>query len=188
MVVRRPRSGRSLTLRTIDPDGRPVPGVRITLWRSGLQGHPSGVSDAAGLVRFDDLVELEHTVTAQVDATDDSRVDLADAPATHAIPDAQTLDVTLRRARPVRGMVVTADGSPVAGCTVNVDVGPGRPSPYVFTRPDGTFVARIAADETGPFDLRATSFADATPQWAGDAKSVAAGAQDVRIVIAAPKR
>lgn len=108
-------SGRTLTGQVLEPDGTPSPGAEVAV--GGMGGRAFATTDAEG--RFSIPVDADSFGrTLRVTAENGGRK--GDAAVQ---PDQDEVEVRLRASAVVRGHVVSADGEPVTGFTLQIGRG-----------------------------------------------------------------
>jgi protocatechuate 3,4-dioxygenase beta subunit len=155
-VVLRLSPACTLVVHVADAAGRPV---RATVRATGTSGaSATGIADAAGVVRFDDLPPG----AASVDASAAGLADGQSGP--HALAPATVAEawLTLGPAALLAGRVVDAGGGPVPGAEVHV-ARPGRSVAAGVTSAEGEFgpVAAGAPGERVLVAVRADGYAPA---------------------------
>jgi hypothetical protein len=174
------RAGIDVTLRVLDPSGRPVAGASASVLRAGQVPRPGGVpgdrTDAAGDARLRSL-DPEGAYVLTVSPPFD-RKDLRALRREDWKPADET--VTLERGFTVAGAVRDGSGAPVRGFVLR-RLPDGRLQPALGTMPDGTFT--IGGLPEGPITLAAALRHDAPP---GPEVTVDAGATGVILVIGDP--
>lgn len=179
-VAFRLEAGKTIEGRVLLPDGTPAPGIVVTA-RGADGGTARAVSGPGGEFRFTEL----HSGDFRIDAAPErpggpdgvvSGPDVRETTMVGVPAGARDVEIRLKPGLAIAGVVVTAEGTPVAGATV-IARGPG---PEAFA----------ATDERGAFRLRRLSPGEYTiaanqPRegLTGEAANVAAGSEGVRIVV-----
>ena len=146
-VIRLGRAGSSragsLTIRVVDPDGRPVPRARILI-QSANMSMSTELTDGRFVHVRSETSGASVVHVAISGARDAEGAALPLAAAQMDVP-ASPSEVTIRleRSEPIRGVVRGPDGAPVAGATVQLLTAAEPPSQeivaYAQTGDDGTF-------------------------------------------------
>lgn len=108
-----PADRRDLTVRVVDPDGRPLEGLQIQ-----VEGKVQDVSGADGAVHFAALPQEEVRVIVMPARGAQLRDDLLPPPVTAVTPDGGTLTLTCPRGAGLRGRVLLPDGVALEGAVV----------------------------------------------------------------------
>ena len=159
---------RTLTVRLVDPDGKPVEGVRVMEWsHSPATGAMTG---ADGRARFSGLLPEESQFGIFPRRLPEGCV----MPASLCVvPDGQEEVLTLRRGVPFSGTVLRANGAPAAGAQVSADATDGTASIgtadaegrfRVFILPETRLKEVSAMLETGEHTGEAVRVKDVDPE------------------------
>lgn len=171
---------RTVEVAVVEAEGQaPIVGARVTVYvvnAHGSTGRPAGVTDGRGVLR----VDVAPGATATVNAHHDEYLgaDAATVPA-----DGDRVVVTLRRALAIEGVLLDADGSPVANVRVSAK-SPGRWVRPVVT--DGAGKFRLISLERGTYELEARLLKESRVGLVATAR-VAAGTTGVELRLARPE-
>jgi hypothetical protein len=130
------KAGVAPRLRVVDPDGKPLGGVRVAISEAGAPPTPGWprTTDAEGVITWD---ALDPALAYRLWVDPNPRQDLVEL----LVPRWRPRDETLRvpRSCDVRGVLVDGAGQPVAPAMVVRVVGGGEVNHAAFTAPDGRF-------------------------------------------------
>ncbi|MES1245586.1 MAG: carboxypeptidase-like regulatory domain-containing protein, partial [Acidobacteriota bacterium] len=152
-VVIRLQRDRSLTVRVVDPEQRPVPDAhisRVKVSASDQSVGTLGITDREGVFRLKGLDEEEAGVLVQADGF---RPTLVHIPVP-ADPAAGPVEIKLDRGAVLEGRVLDGEGVPLAEASVSVHANPSEPFVglrSVSTDRDGRY--RLEGVGPGPYDV-----------------------------------
>ncbi|MFT7616851.1 MAG: RNA polymerase sigma factor (sigma-70 family) [Planctomycetota bacterium] len=137
--VERAVSTLELTVIVNGPDGRPVAGAQ--LYASPVTGMEARVTDQSGQVRFEGL--FPNPLRLQAHPPSEKRVRYYSSKALDVTPNNQTVILTLRNARQIKGRVVLEDGAPAQKFIVEAFVN-GQEHYRELTDSGGAFELTVA--------------------------------------------
>jgi protocatechuate 3,4-dioxygenase beta subunit len=143
---------RSLAVRVVDPEKRPVPDAhisRVKVSASYQSVGTLGMTDAEGLFKLEGLDEEEAGVLVQADGF---RPTLVRIPV--SADGAEPAEIEIDRGAVLEGRVLDADGNPMAEASVSVHSNPSEP--FVGLRPAATDREgryRLVGVSPGPHDV-----------------------------------
>jgi protocatechuate 3,4-dioxygenase beta subunit len=132
---------RTLVVRVVDPDGKPVPHAIVDVTPRSTSGRTWPKTDEDGVVRFEGMLARATQVRVQVPRG----MVLAAPPVRTLEPNGQTVDLRLRAAVTLAGAVVDGAGKPVARALVTAFDGQAVLA-STNTGSDGRFALHIASD------------------------------------------
>lgn len=151
-VELRPAAGgsSSLTIVLVDDAGSPVGGlkVRATVGREMVTKD----SEPDGRVRFDSLGTESVSISVFEFPFDRPRRFIWPQPET-VMPIGQEVVIRLRRAGEISGVVLSPEGSPMAGMLVTAPGESGRWSEAAYTKDDGTFRLSVGLGDSVTVDV-----------------------------------
>jgi hypothetical protein len=172
--------------RILDPEGRPVAGVFLSVQRPGGDGFAGSASTASdGVFEIAGLEAGEYVMrsTMSMVSTAEARRWFASGQWT-ARAGGAPLDLVLPLVTSIAGRVVAADGKPQVGANISAwDAGAGMADASSRTDANGEFSLSVRAGAT--FELRANIKVGDTV-LRGSLASVASGASSVEVRLAAP--
>ncbi|MHC4952864.1 MAG: sigma-70 family RNA polymerase sigma factor [Planctomycetota bacterium] len=156
---------RTLRVRVLYPDGSPAAGVRVFVDRK------QGTTNEGGVAKFAGLPGKELGASA---FRPRDRNDVVQPRFVRMVPTGQEITLTFRVAATISGTVLKPDGTPAAGASI--EVREGRRLRY-GARADrhGRFTAFVAADEPGPWTIRASVRGERWKAKITDVRTGAAG-------------
>ncbi len=143
--VRMIEKDRTLRVRVVYPDGTAAAQVPVSADRART------LTDEHGIAVFTGLHAREITLMAH---RPQGRDDVVAPRSLTLLPAGQEVTLSLRTALTISGVVILADGTPVAGASVQVREG-DRVSYAAPSDREGRFAVPVPSDEPGPWTLRA---------------------------------
>lgn len=187
---------KSLHVTVRDPEGRPVPAVRLTMLGMFRRRHQLAMvwTDASGCATFHCLPETEYDLSVDGSSLRDDLPPLRVPPGRSVTPSGQDVEIRLLSAVPTEILALDPDGKPLPYHQLAVTYPDGseywaqtdwRGRATVLADPDGTFDVEIAdfripIDAEGlPDPMAATDREKTVPKVKGRLEGVHTGAEGV---------
>lgn len=170
-----PADDRGLTLRVLDPQGRPVPDVTIQLEPASTRPGPLRTGND-GSLRIDGLRAAETEVSLYFNSTRERP--WCSPSSQKVVPDGQVIELRLLLGTPIKGVLLDEGGSPAAAGAVLVYVD-GKHVSGAEVEEGGSFVAVVDPNESRAVDLLAIEYASGGRAKTAKAENVRPGATGV---------
>ena len=157
---------RTLRVRVVDPDGNPEAGITVFAGRNRATTDDDGIAEFTG---------LPSTSTGVIALNPPGRTDRVHPTAVTLVPEGQEVTLAFRAAATISGVVLMPDGTPAVDAAIQIREN-GRRRYGGHTDHQGNFTAAVAADEPGPWTVRAK-----LKGLQGRAEDVRTGAAGLRI-------
>jgi len=146
------RFDRRLLVRVLDPSGRPFRGAQVYVkLHGGLVEGANVLTDEQGLAALHALPDAKVVVFARA-VPGDPRASAWIGTSAIVVPEGQRVELRLRRAVRIHGVVLDPERKPVEGAYVQVYHG-GDPLKMVRSAADGRFELSLPADHPGELEL-----------------------------------